>query len=157
MDNSKFERLVLESSDTLYRVSMSMLKNEADAQDAVHDAILTAYQKQNTLRREEFFKTWLVRILINVCNKQLRYNKRFKDIGDNLPDIASRDNPYTSVELGEAIDSLPEKIRLAVVLYYVEDYTIKEIHQALKIPEGTVKSRLNKGRKILREFLSIEN
>ena len=57
------------------------------------------------------------------------------------------------IRQGEAIDSLPEKIRLAVILYYVEDYSIKEIKGILHIPEGTVKSRLNKGRSLLKEYL----
>ncbi|MBQ9680642.1 MAG: sigma-70 family RNA polymerase sigma factor [Ruminococcus sp.] len=145
--------LVTAQTDTMYRVSMSMLKNEHDAQDAVHDAILIAYQNRSKLRQEQYFGTWLIRILINRCSKMLKMRKRYADIGDTLPDIASRDNPYISVEIGEAIDSLPEKIRLTVILYYVEDYSVKEIKDILRIPEGTVKSRLSKGRELLRNRL----
>lgn len=154
IDNNSFAMLVKAQTDTMYRVSMSMLKNEHDAQDAVHEAILLAYQNRTKLRHEEYFGTWLVRILINQCHKTLRQRKRYADIGDDLPDIASRDNPYISVEIGAAIDSLPEKIRTTVVLYYVEDYSVKEIKDILRIPEGTVKSRLSKGRELLREQLS---
>ena len=153
IDNHSFEMLVTAQTDTMYRVSMSMLKNEHDAQDAVHDAILIAYQNRSKLRQEQYFGTWLIRILINRCSKMLRTRKRYADIGDTLPDIASRDNPYISIEIGEAIDSLPEKIRLTVVLYYVEDYSVKEIKDILRIPEGTVKSRLSKGRELLRKRL----
>ena len=154
IDNHSFELLVTAQTDTVYRVSMSMLKNEHDAQDAVHDAILIAYQNRHQLRQEQYFGTWLTRILINVCKKQIKQRARCTDIGDQLPDIASRDNPYQSVELAEAIDCLPPKIRLTMILFYVEDYSIKEIKSSLKIPEGTVKSRLNKGRKLLKEYLS---
>ena len=153
MDNAAFEKYVLDCADTLYRVSMSMLKNEADAQDAVHDAILTAYEQQNKLREEKYFSTWLVRILINRCKKEYRDRSRIADTGEKLPDIESRDNPYLSVETGEAINALPEKIRTAVVLHYVEGFSVKEIKQILKIPEGTVKSRLSKGRDLLRQSL----
>lgn len=153
IDNHSFELLVTAQTDTLYRVSMAMLKNEHDAQDAVHDAILIAYQNRHKLRQEQFFGTWLTRILINACKKQIRQRARCADIGDAIPDIASRDNPYLSVEIGEAINSLPEKIRLTVILYYVEDYSVKEIKSILKIPEGTVKSRLNKGRALLKHYL----
>ena len=132
---------------------MSMLKNEADAQDAVHDAILKAYKNLGSLKKEEYFSTWLVRILINCCNKQLKENSRRFDIGDNLPDVASRDNPYLSVEVGEAIDNLPSKIRITVILYYIEDFSVKDIKRVLHIPEGTVKSRLSKGRALLKEML----
>lgn len=153
IDNHSFEMLVTAQTDTMYRVSMSMLKNEHDAQDAVHDAILLAYQNRNRLRQEQYFGTWLVRILINVCHKALKARKRYAAIEEPLPDIASRDNPYLSVEIGEAIDSLPEKIRLTVILFYIEDYSIKEIKNILRIPEGTVKSRLNKGRELLKQQL----
>ena len=153
IDNHSFEMLVQAQTDTLYRISMSMLKNEHDAQDAVHDSILIAYQERHKLREQQFFATWLTRILINVCKKQLRQRRRYADTGDALPDIASRDNPYLSVEIGEAIESLPEKIRLTVILFYVENYSIKEIKSILHIPEGTVKSRLNKGRSLLKEAL----
>ncbi|MBQ3264614.1 MAG: sigma-70 family RNA polymerase sigma factor [Ruminococcus sp.] len=146
--------LVTAQTDTMYRVSMAMLKNEHDAQDAVHDAVLIAYQNRNQLKHAEYFGTWIVRILINVCKKTLKQRKRYADIGDALPDIASRDNPYLSVEIGEAIDSLPPKIRLTVILYYVEDYSVKEIKEVLRIPEGTVKSRLSKGRELLKDRLT---
>ena len=153
MDNTIFEKLVLQNEQKLYRISMSMLRNEADAQDAVHDAILKAYKNLDSLKKEEYFSTWLVRILINCCNRQLKENSRRSDIEDNLPDVASRDNPYLSVELGEAIDSLPPKIRITVILYYIEDFSVKDIKRVLHIPEGTVKSRLSKGRALLKEML----
>ena len=153
MDNNRFAELVRGCEATLYRVSMSILKNEHDAQDAAHDAILAAYANRGRLRHEEYFATWLTRILINQCSRQLRARKRQADIGDRLPDIAARDDPYQSVEIKEAIDSLPEKIKLTVILYYVEDYSVKEIKSILRVPEGTVKSRLSKGRKLLKKAL----
>ena len=156
IDNHSFEMLITAQTNVLYRVSMAMLKNEHDAQDAVHEAILLAYQNRSQLRQEEYFGTWLTRILINQCRKILKARKRYADVGDALPDVASRDNPYLSVEIGEAIDNLPEKIRLCVILYYIEDYSVKEIKEILHIPEGTVKSRLSKGRTKLKEWLGEE-
>ena len=153
IDSNSFGLLVSAQTDTLYRVSMSMLRNEQDAQDAVHDAILKAFQNRHRLRREEYFATWLTRILINECNKLLRRRRRFADVGENVPDAASRDDPYLSVEIGDAIDRLPEKIRLTVILFYVEDYSVSEIKDILHIPEGTVKSRLNTGRRLLKDSL----
>lgn len=153
MDAKIFERLVIEAQDTLYRVSMSMLKNEQNAQDCVHDAILKAYENIHKLRQEEYFKTWLVRILINECKQSLKKQKRESSLDVELPKISSRDNPYSNFEIGEAIDSLPQKIRLVVIMFYIEDYSIDDIKRVLNIPEGTVKSRLYKGRKILKELL----
>ena len=72
MTQETFSNLILDSESTLYRVAMSMLRNEKDCEDAVQTAVLTAFEKLGTLKHEEYFKTWLVRILINVCNKQLK-------------------------------------------------------------------------------------
>ena len=146
---------------------MSMLRNEKDCEDAVQTAILTAYEKLGTLKQEQYFKTWLVRILINVCNKQLRSaakttelnvcNKQLKSAAKTTElhdtDISS-DNAETSTEIRMAIESLPVKIRQVVVLYYIEQFTVKEIKQILRIPEGTVKSRLSKGRELMKDYLT---
>ncbi len=150
MTKERFSELVLECEQTLYRVSMSMLKNEADCEDAVQTAILTAYEKLSDLKHEEFFKTWLVRILINICHKQLRFRKRHTELTEDLP----ADSNNTSREVRDAIDRLPDKIRQTVVLYYIEEFSVREIRQILRIPEGTVKSRLSKGRDLLRIVLS---
>ncbi len=151
MTKKKFTDLVLESEKTLYRVSMSMLKNESDCEDAVQTAILTAYEKLFDLKREEFFKTWLVRILINVCNKQLRFRSRHSEMTD---DIGETSLGSEQIEVRQALDKLPPKIKQTVILYYIEQFSVKEIKQILKIPEGTVKSRLSKGRELLRLELS---
>lgn len=147
MTREEFTDMVLDSEQTLYRVSMSMLKNEKDCEDAVQTAILKAYEKLATLKKPEFFKTWLVRILINVCKKQLITNKPVE-----ISDIHQIENDdFTEkIELETAIETLPLKIREVIVLYYIEDFSVKEIKSILKIPEGTVKSRLLRGRELLR-------
>ena len=104
------------------------------------------YEKLPDLRHEEFFKTWLVRILINVCNKQLRYHSKHTELSEDI----LYESSDTSREVRDAIEKLPPKIRQTVVLYYIEDFSVKEIKQILKVPEGTVKSRLSKGRELLR-------
>lgn len=147
MDKERFTALVLDSEQTLYRVSMSMLKNEKDCEDAVQSALLTAYQKLPSLRREEYFKTWLVRILINECNDLLR--KRGKS-AECVADVSDQAPPLTEgVELRLAIGRLPLKIRQVITLYYLNDFSVKEIKTILRIPEGTVKTRLKKGRELL--------
>ena len=153
LDNNSFEKLVTDRTDSLYRISMAMLRNEHDAEDAVHDAILSAYQNRHKLRSEEYFGTWLTRILINECKKQLRYRKRRADIASEINDKEPRDDPYLSLEISDAINRLPEKIQLTVILYYFEDHSIKEIKSILRVPEGTVKSRLAAGRKLLKNLL----
>ena len=151
MTREEFTNLILDSEQTLYCVAMPMLRNEKDCEDAVQTAILTAYEKLGTLKQEQYFKTWLVRILINVCNKQLRSAAKTTELHDT--DISS-DSAEASTEIRMAIESLPVKIRQVVVLYYIEQFSVKEIKQVLKIPEGTVKSRLSKGRELLKDYLT---
>ena len=147
MTKETFTDLVLESEKTMYRVALSILKNEIDCEDAVQTAILTAYEKLSTLRNETYFKTWLIRILINACNKQLRHRSRHSDLTE---DIESNVNNVECLEIREALDKLPIKYRQVIVLYYIEEFSVKEIKEILRIPEGTVKSRLSKGRDLLR-------
>ena len=140
MENKLFEELVLKNENGLYRLSMSILKNYADAQDAVHDAILIAFEKRDALKNPDAFGPWLFRILVRVCYKELRRKRRFADIGDTFPDVPSRDNPYADVEMGALLDSLPVKIRTTVLLHYVEGYSVKEVAQILRIPEERSKA-----------------
>lgn len=151
MTKEKFTRNILDCEEMLFRISMSMLKNEKDCEDAVQTAILTAYEKLSTLKNEEYFKTWLVRILINECNKQLKVRQKTTQIQDDYPVVnLSQDD----TEIRMLVESLPLKIRQVIVLYYVEQFTTKEISLILKIPKGTVLSRLAKGRKLLKIELS---
>lgn len=124
-----------------------MLRNEKDCEDAIQSAILTAYEKLSTLKHEECFKTWLVRILINNCNKQLRQRKRTAELTEIQ---AVSTSSVEEVEVRAAVESLPIKIRQVIILYYSEQFTTKEISEILKIPQGTVLSRLDKGRKLLK-------
>lgn len=152
MEKHIFEKKVLESEQTLYRIAKSMLFCEKDCEDVVQDAILNAFIKLNTLNQENYFKTWLVRILINECNKKKSKFKDtvpFEDFFANIP-VEEKDD-YS--ELYQAIMELKEKVRLPIVLHYIEGYSVEEIKDILKIPSGTVKSRLYKGRNQLKLIL----
>lgn len=150
MNKNTFTTLVLNSEETLYRISMSMLKNESDCQDAVQTAILTAYEKLDTLKNEEFFKTWLVRILINTCNKMLKHKSKIVEINEYH---AVTSNSEQELEVRLLVEALPLKFRQVIVLHYTEGFSVKEIKDILKVPEGTVKSRLSKARELLKKSL----
>ncbi|WP_446899730.1 RNA polymerase sigma factor [Clostridium sp. LBM24168] len=149
MNKDTFISNVLEAESTLYRISKSILIHEQDCEDAVQEAILKAYNKLDTLKKEQYFKTWLVRILINECYSLKRkeclrvpYEEYFESSKVNDK------NDYSELYL--AIQNLPERIRITIVLYYVEGYSVEEIKGILEIPAGTVKSRLAKGRNLLK-------
>ena len=147
MTKEQFTKLVLENEEMMCKIAMSMLRNEKDCEDAIQSAIMTAFEKLSTLKNEEYFKTWLMRILINTCNKQLRRNKRTAELTEIQ---AALTFSAEEVEVRAAVEALPMKIRQVIILYYSKQFTTKEISEILKIPKGTVLSRLDKGRKLLR-------
>ncbi len=151
MDKEEFTRAVLEYESTLYRVAKSMLGSEADCADAAQNALLRAWEKQHTLRDTAYFKTWLTRILINECRAMLRQRARFVPLEEEAAEgeIA----PERDSGLYEAVMGLDVKYRVPFVLYYIEGFRTREIASMLKLPEGTVKTRLRRAREILREEL----
>ena len=152
MNKEEFTRCVLEAESSLYRVAKSISVNESDCEDAVQEAILTAYEKLGTLKEEKFFKTWLTRILINICFRMAKKRKNVISFEDYMPDDISDGSGELS-DIRDAVMSLPLKIRTVIVLYYIEGYSIEETGYMMKIPAGTVKSRLHNGRNLLREML----
>lgn len=157
MDKDEFLRLALDSEPTLFHVSVSILHNEQDCADAVQEAMLKAYENRYKLREIKYFKTWIVRIVINECYSILRKKKCFQAYDDAV----QQDDAYLSnyvkeeyIDLYRAIARLSEKVKICVILYYLEDYSVAEIASVLKIPVGTVKSRLNHARRELKGLLS---
>lgn len=150
MTNEEFAKIVTDTAALMYRVSKSILKNDEDCEDAVQEAITKAFLKLWSLKNESFAKTWLIRIVINECYSILRKKKNsFYNEEITLEEADSND--YS--ELYKALNELPADYRVTVVLYYIEGYSVKETAQILKVTEGTVKSRLSRGRKKLRGFL----
>lgn len=152
MDKNTFITKVLESESTLYHMSKTILFNDKDCEDVVQETILKAYEKIETLRQEAYFKTWLIRILINECYKFKRSKHPTVEYEEYFETSKAEEKPSYD-DLYVAISHLPQKIRITVVLFYIEGYTINEIKKILKIPSGTVKSRLAKGRKLLKNEL----
>lgn len=153
MDKETFTTQVRAAELTLYRTAKSILHSDADCEDAVQSAILIAFSKLDTLRKIEYFKTWLVRILIHEAYRIARSNKRTVPLEDTY--IAAESAAENS-DLTYAIDALPTKLRVAVVLHYIEGYTVAEVAQLCHVPQGTVKSRLARGRKALKSMLEEE-
>lgn len=149
---------VLFSEPSLYRISKSLLQEEADCEDAVQEAILKAYEKKDTLKDERYFNTWLIRILMNECYSILRKKSRFLPFDDDMEEMEEMEDEHVfredeKDEMYQAVMKLPIKLRMSVVLFYVEGYSIEEMTSILKVPAGTVKSRLARGRKLLRREL----
>ena len=139
-------------SDMMYRVAWSILRNEADVQDALQDAVLKAWEKRDKLREEKYFRTWITRILINVCYDTQRMRRKIVPL-DKIP-VQSSSAP--DPDLAIALEALPEKLRLPLVLCYSEGMTYEEAADVLRISMTTLSGRLRRGKKELRKELEAE-
>lgn len=140
----------------LYRIALLTLGSEADALEAVDEAVYQALRSLKQLRQSEYFETWLTRILINSCHKELRRRKHFHTGGEEaLPETAGPDE-YDRLPLREAIRRLPEDLRNVVILRFFSGYTQAETAESLQIPQGTVATRQRKALQLLRLDLGEE-
>lgn len=148
-DGEAFVTLVKQYEDVLFKIASRILNNEQDAADAMQDAILSAYERLHTLTNDAYFNTWICKILINQCNSILNKRKHFSTIDiDVLPE--QRHDDFQHLELEDALNSLNKDYKTAFILYYIVGLNTKEIGAFLKEPEGTIKSRLSRGKMLLR-------
>ena len=151
MDRHEFSMRVIACENRLYRISTAILGNTFDRDDAVQEALLKAWERLFTLRDENYFETWLIRILINECRTVIRKRRPFLP----LPDVIAAPEP-PDPRLFEALLALDVKYRLPIVLHHAEDYTIPETARILQLPSSTVKWRIEHGKRLLRELLRRE-
>lgn len=148
MTHEAFSERIIALQARLYRLSATILHQEADREDAVQSCIEKAWRKLSHLRRDESLEGWVTRILINECYSILRRQRRFIPV-DSVPDTPAP--PDADPDLYRFFSSLPEKLRLTMVLHYVEGLDVKEIAAILRLSEGTIKSRLFRGREKMRQ------
>ncbi len=155
MDAVTFQTEAMRYERLLYHISYTMLRSDAVCADAVQEALLRAWQRRDTLQKRSAFRAWLCRILVNTCNDMLRRKNRVKEVEltEELPAQAESD---AALQVREALDSLPPDQRAAVMLHYLEGWSVKEIASMLDVPPSTVKSRLMYARKRLYTLLSDE-
>lgn len=144
-DPDAFTALMQSHMQSMYKVARSILKSDEDAADAIQETILICWEKLGQLKDDRYFKTWMTRILINKCNNLLRDRKLYVT-QENLPEPSAFDHNFSNVEWKAAMNSLDEKYRLVIMLYYVEGFKTSEISQIMEIPESTVRTRLARGR-----------
>lgn len=155
MTQDAFEARVTALTDTLYRVCATLLPRLCDRQDAVQSAVLKAWQHRDRVRGDEMFRPWLIRIAINECYTLLRRQRRMVLMAE-MPETEAPPPNGRDEALHAAVQALPEKQRLAVVLHYREGMQVADIARALRLPQGTVKSRLHAARTTLRKTLREE-
>lgn len=154
MDREEFAARTHTMKERLYRTAYLYLGSEADALEAVDEAVYQALRALKQLRQPEFFETWLTRILLNTCHKELRRRKRFQPV-ETLPDTAGPDD-YDRLPLKEAVGRLPEELRAVIILRFFAGYTQAETAALLAVPQGTVATRQRRALELLRLELGEE-
>lgn len=147
-DGEAFVTLMQENMKGMYKVAIAIVCNDEDAADAIQDTILTCWEKLHTLRREEYFKSWLTRILINKCNDILRKERKLV-YDDSVTDMQAGQecDGFGNVEWREMFRCVDEKYRVVLVLHYAEGFKVREISKILGESESAVKRRLTAARK----------
>lgn len=155
-DDQAFLDLMGRARRTMLRVALAYLHNEDAALEAIQETTCRAYAKLPSLKQPTFFKTWLVRILMNVCADEQKRRKRLRPV-EKWPEAAASDAGHgEAMKFEEAVAGLAPKWKQVVVLKYAEDMTISDIAKLLGHPEGTVKAWLNRALAQLRRELGKE-
>jgi len=132
----------------LFRTAKGVLGNETLALDAVSEAVFRAYKGIRRLRQPKYVETWFVRIVLNVANDMYRRRKH-EVVMETVPESSYQEN-HLDLEFKQMIEALQPELREIISLKYYSGYTLQEIAAILKLPEGTVKSRLNRALNLLR-------
>jgi RNA polymerase sigma-70 factor (ECF subfamily) len=156
-----FEVLIRKYNQRLYRIGMSILENDMEAEDAMQAAYINAYEHLSGFELRSSFGTWLTRIMLNQCYEQKRKKKHAPvnlEQPDNFISMKTPLNELVNKELSHALENaitqLPEKYRLVFVLREMEDMSVRETSATLHIEESNVKVRLNRAKLMLRENLT---
>ena len=154
-DTDAFARLIERMTMDLYKVARGILNNKEDIADAIQNTVLICFEKLTTLRQPAYFKTWMIRILINECNQIIRSYGKERQM-EEFWEPADENASMEQLEFCQLLEALDEKYRLIFLLYYGEGFKVSEIAQVLDLKEGTVKTRLSRGREALAKEYGIE-
>ncbi len=157
----EFAELVTESSTLAFRVALGVLRRREDAEDVAQEAFVRAHRAFGSLRDRARFRAWLVRTAFRLAldhqRGRQRRQRREQALAASPQPIASVEQDAATRELqekvGRAVDALPAKLRVVIVLAAIEEQDVREVARLLELPEGTVKSRLHLARKALAESL----
>ena len=166
-DVQAFEELMQSHESRIYTIALRMMGNREDAQDCAQEAMVRIYRAMGSFKGQSALATWIYRITMNTCLDELRRRKARKvtsldslvdngwsptDTGDTPEEHGLRVEKQNA--LNQAIQSLPDDMRAAIILRDVKGYSYDEIASILDANVGTIKSRISRGREKLREILS---
>ena len=152
MENREFELLARRYMDMVFRLAFSYMKSASDADDVTQNVLLRLLRNTKPFESEEHARFWLVRVTMNECKRALRSQwRKAGDIEEYANELHFETQEHS--DLFYAVMELPEKYRTAIYLYYYEDYSTDEIARLTGTPAATVRTRLRRGRELLRAGL----
>lgn len=155
-DKEAFTELILQLEDDLYKIARTRLNNQEDIFDAIQETMISAYKSIGKLKKAEFFKTWIIKILINKCN----------DLYKKIHIVELDETVIGKQDINNSINNLEDNLnfeyimkilnyneRITITLYYLEEYTTKEIGELLKTNENTIKTRIRRAKEKIKDNL----
>jgi len=170
-DVDAFEQLIEKYQKKVYNIALKMLGNKEDAYDMSHEVFIRVYRSIDKFKEQASLSTWIYKITTNVCLDEIRRRKnRFTvSIDDDMelndskvkrqieydgpsPEIIVEENELREI-INKSIQQLPEQYRVVTILRDIQGFSYEEIANILDVPQGTVKSRINRARAMLRDIL----
>lgn len=146
----EIERIMNDYGNILFRICLIMLGNSQDAEDVVQETLMKYLQKAPAFKEKEHEKAWFIKVASNKCKDMLRFRARHMTADIESIHECMQDSSDSGIL--EALMTLPEKFRIILVLYYVEQYKTDEIAKMIGKSSSAVKMRLQKGRRLLKEI-----
>ena len=160
MDRTEYERIATEYLDMVYKIALNYTKSQADADDVVQQTFYKLLTKKHCFADEEHIKRWLIRVCVNECNSLFsgfwrKHVHLFSERGESVLEemVFAETGSEDTLLLYEAVRKLPVKCRVVTYLFYYEGYKTQEIAKLLNVREATVRTRLVRARKLLKEEL----
>lgn len=151
-DDELFVQLIMSKKEKLIRIAFKYTLNDAIVEDVLSETIYQAYKNRKQCKQPEYFDTWLIRILINNCLKEIKQQSKNYELMIDIEDTKIQDIPLKTL-----VYSLSEPERTILVLYFFEKATFKEISEVLNMPESTIKTKYYNILKKLRiEFMEVD-
>ena len=150
-DSTAFSHLILNIERDLYNIAKSKIKDENDIDDIIQETMLIAFTNIHKLKNNSYFKTWIIRILINNCNKFYKRKKHKSLDNEILANFDSAEIDLSSIKFQDFISFLNNEERTILTLYYYLGYTTKEISQILNKKEGTICSKISRAKIKIKE------
>lgn len=149
-----FFKLIEDNKVSLYKAAKAILNNDDDIADAIQETVIAAYKNIKSLKNDDYFKTWLTKILINKCKDIIAKNKDVLTLDDYLEEGYTQEF-LSKFEIEDMLTNLSKEQKLVISLYYISQFNTREISEILKESEGTIKSRLSRARNKIRKSMHI--